>query len=711
MHGPWHPILHNSPRPPKGVDGTGSGPAYTPTILNDYSWYRSLDTEKKEIRILFLEPEPIDSPKPVVVHVFNASLLADNVPRLYGCLSYCWGDPKVTKPIEINYTEKANTSESGLVTYQTKFNVTANLEAALRVLRSTLVRPVLWADALCIDQSDLGERATQVALMAEIYSQAVQTIVWLGEADSTTKMVFDFANLLADMQVKEVDPGAKAAGILCSRLHPLAKGQDQFTDEDVESDEFYQLRWGIQSLLARPFFRRAWVLQEVGLAIKDDIAVHCGPASLKWVALINLFSFEWRAAAYQGKVPIDLERNRRLSLPWRDTVLAPGLHYTLPEIWSYLRQSCSNNKRGNILELVMRKMEIQATDPRDQVFALLGLAKECQPAANQQLHQGFIPNYFITDVEVYIRFTKAVIEALGNVFIFSAVDTFNALTTREGRKLPSWVPEYDRQINLRQTFGFLGQGWYRASGNTKTVAEWPQDGTMTIKGVHVDWIGEDLEWGPFELAVETDNLNDLRIVPRLRITEHRGEGIKFLWRVTNARISQNPVPDQDLIETFILTLIASRKQFFNRELIRSVLNLPELTAEFAAYWLFCHGNFESLPASSSLYRSHKHLHELASTGQAARFGQRLFYTCDKRSFVVTQRGLLGLVPKNTTTLDQVVVFHGGNVPFVVRETSSPSTTGWNGTLVGECYLHGIMRGSTMVQIVRNELKWANFCLH
>ncbi|KAK0702785.1 heterokaryon incompatibility protein-domain-containing protein, partial [Lasiosphaeris hirsuta] len=183
MHGPWHPILHNSPRPKKEGGWGDSRPLYAPIIPNDYSWYRPLDVLKKEIRIMFLEPEPLGSPKPVVAHVFNASLFADNIPRLYGCLSYCWGNPEVTKPVEINYTEKSKETPNGLVTYRTNFNVTTNLEAALRVLRATLSRPVLWADAICIDQSDLGEKASQVPLMAEIYNQAVQTIIWLGEAD------------------------------------------------------------------------------------------------------------------------------------------------------------------------------------------------------------------------------------------------------------------------------------------------------------------------------------------------------------------------------------------------------------------------------------------------------------------------------------------------------------------------------------------------
>jgi len=714
MHGPWHPILHNSPRPEKGGDRGDSGPQYAPTIPNDYSWYRPLDSEKKEVRILFLEPEPADSPRPVVVHVFNASLLADNIPRLYGCLSYCWGNPAVTASVEINYTEKSREAPNGLVTYRTNFNVTTNLEAALRVLRATLSRPVLWADAICIDQSDPDEKASQVPLMAEIYSQAVQTIIWLGEADATTKMVFDFADFLTTMEVKphEVDPTTRAAGILCARLRPLAKGQVRFTREEIDSDELYKMRWGIQTLLARPFFRRVWVLQEIGLAISKDIVIHCGHAMLWWSTFLNLYAFEWRAAAQQGKLPIDMERNRRLSLPSQDAILAPGSHYTLPEIWSYMRHNCSHTKRGSILELIIRRMDIHATDPRDQVFALLALARECQARPN--LHEGFKPNYRITVAEAYLRFTQAVLEAVGSAIVFSAVDTFNHSCTREERGLPSWVPEYDRQINLRRAFAFLGEGRYRAAGDTKLTPQWPHPGTMAMRAVFVDRISAHPGLGPYQLSVHAENLNDPDTVARLSVQGLEEGGIEHLWQAANRGVPHNSIRGQDLIETFILTLIACRREYFNRDLIRSVSDLPDLMADFAAYWLFHHADLASLPATSKLYRSHDHLRELGLKGQPGRFGQRLFYTCHERSFVVTEHGLMALVPTATAAEDQIVVLEGGNVPYVVRNMAHPSGKAIDGraaVLVGECYLHGRMQGSTMLQVESDELRWEILCLH
>jgi hypothetical protein len=53
-------------------------------------------------------------------------------------------------------------------------------------------RPVmLWIDALCIDQTNLEERSEQVKMMARIYSQASQVVVWLGESDLYVNKAFD----------------------------------------------------------------------------------------------------------------------------------------------------------------------------------------------------------------------------------------------------------------------------------------------------------------------------------------------------------------------------------------------------------------------------------------------------------------------------------------------------------------------------------------
>jgi hypothetical protein len=65
-----------------------------------------------------------------------------------------------------------------------KILVTENLFDALDQLSQMPDVDFLWIDALCINQEDLDERASQVLIMGEIYASSVETIVWLGEPNA-----------------------------------------------------------------------------------------------------------------------------------------------------------------------------------------------------------------------------------------------------------------------------------------------------------------------------------------------------------------------------------------------------------------------------------------------------------------------------------------------------------------------------------------------
>ena len=41
----------------------------------------------------------------------------------------------------------------------------------------------MWADAVCINQSDLDERSSQVSIMGDIYKNAQKCQVWLGTVE------------------------------------------------------------------------------------------------------------------------------------------------------------------------------------------------------------------------------------------------------------------------------------------------------------------------------------------------------------------------------------------------------------------------------------------------------------------------------------------------------------------------------------------------
>ena len=72
----------------------------------------------------------------------------------------------------------------------------------------------------------------------------------------------------------------------------------------------------------------------------------------------------------------------------------------------------------------------------------------------------------------------------------------------------------------------------------------------------------------------------------------------------------------------------------------------------------------------------------------------------------TAKGYLGLVCGDAKVEDQICVFHGGAVPFILRPADqSDSKKTWS--LIGECYIHGIMYGEALSW---SGIKEEEFCL-
>lgn len=100
----------------------------------------------------------------------------------YFALSYTWGNSECKSTIFLDGHE---------------VKVTRNLEDALRSLRDYKVLPeqtLLWVDALCINQMDKDERASEVQRMRSIYVSAIDTIVYLGSGDPPTEAGIGFVN-------------------------------------------------------------------------------------------------------------------------------------------------------------------------------------------------------------------------------------------------------------------------------------------------------------------------------------------------------------------------------------------------------------------------------------------------------------------------------------------------------------------------------------
>ncbi|KAF2251561.1 HET-domain-containing protein [Trematosphaeria pertusa] len=349
---------------------------------NDTQNYHALSPSSREIRYISLEPSD-DNAEDSKIVCFLGYISLDNKKRIpYEALSYCWGDVSDTVPITL--------------LHPVRYEVTKNLAAALRNLRYKDKHRVLWVDAICINQEDPIERSEQVRDMSQVYSQAERVLIWLGEENLSCQLAVKYMDLLAvahgndgdEEEEEEEEEEEDAIGdvqgdigedsgdgskfhIALKGLYRLEKEHERISikslTEDL-SDEFFEvIVHTLGDLLSRPWFRRVWVVREV-LCTRTDLE-----------------------DAYQnGRIIVNIGRMR---IPWGMFFMSIDriVHYQWDRLWHFLhtpvrRQAYHclmfyeswlelwRSVEPEIVDLLVVTHGFQASDPRDRLFALLGLA-------------------------------------------------------------------------------------------------------------------------------------------------------------------------------------------------------------------------------------------------------------------------------------------------------------------------------------------------
>ena len=130
--------------------------------------YKSL-SQKDSIRLLLVQPALSDDTiiRCSLIHT-TLSECKYEILENYIALSYTWGNMNRSKWILIDDMEHS---------------VTDNLYSALQDIRDRTRVLRLWADAICINQHDEMEKMQQISFMADIFSVARVTIIYLGPLD------------------------------------------------------------------------------------------------------------------------------------------------------------------------------------------------------------------------------------------------------------------------------------------------------------------------------------------------------------------------------------------------------------------------------------------------------------------------------------------------------------------------------------------------
>ncbi|KAF7927449.1 uncharacterized protein EAE97_010124 [Botrytis byssoidea] len=200
-------------------------------------------SETDSLRLLILHPGTSGSPiQSDLIHTTLRECRCD-IHGNYTALSYVWGDANDTTYIFVD----------GF-----RFAVTVNLAAALHDLRDEKRQLRLWANAVCINQTNNLQRSQQVDLMKEVYSHAQATVIYLGALVEQTESLFELMN--------QLDPDR-------TKLLEIA--------EDA-----------IKDVVSRPWFTRVWVYQE--LVLSNVVFVQFGRLRVPWDYLCEVLLDRYR---------------------------------------------------------------------------------------------------------------------------------------------------------------------------------------------------------------------------------------------------------------------------------------------------------------------------------------------------------------------------------------------------------------------------------
>ncbi|KAK5637271.1 hypothetical protein RRF57_012983 [Xylaria bambusicola] len=613
--------------------------------------YQVLDPRKQEIRLLDILP--------------NSSLKCARIPECsigkvsllenpsYEALSYAWGSPTTNRVILVEGVQ---------------IRVPENLYNALMGLRPTTGVLTIWIDYLCINQKDETEKSWQVGMMKDIYSHASRVLAWLGPADYETARAIQYLNKLG--QTAEV----------CGFHYGSHQGThvwEEFSNPalDASLKDFFKKAW----------WGRLWVLQEIAVPKRAEfvsgslrisrtrLCAALNACQALWTLLMGKFANKDFGLISKYQLEVIMNYNFRpvvMVNAWR---LYDVDRFSLVAL---LRLTCV----GSVNLSRHGPHHLEASDPRDKIFALLGLARDREELERK----GLYPDYTKSCQELYCL-SAAILLQQGHLSLLSYVQY-----PKRQRNLPSWVPDWSASItHPLQILGddhMTHEPEFCAGGRSKCASvvvncNMPEH-TETV--ISLD-------------GYVYDKIEAVARFPRRQSTHEIPLVETFSW-------SQEWLA-AILLLTYKVNCGFTTFQGRLRAVARTSVGGAAYTQDDQPGKLFQVGEDRFSEAAFLLWKSLKLLKNKAIEREARMFlnrlevefqymritSVRLVNEINGRSLrrlpFITKKGHLGLSGENIKQGDHVVIIRGAQVPYVLR--LQPTGTY---QLLSEAYVDGVMDG-------------------
>ena len=323
--------------------------------------YPKLAAGSRQIRLISLHEIEPETP----LRFMLKSIPLDAKPDFIA-LSYVWGTSKATETIYVN----------GSIFY-----IRPTLcEFLTTIAAKKLMGKPIFADAICINQTDFAEREAQVGLMRDIFTNASEVIAWLGPDPLLSEAVS--YELFKSMQWA-INGVSKAASRGPERLHYTPPRLEEIFS-NLNNDWSSAEQAAILASYERPFWERLWVVQEVILA--KTLTMQMGEITYDLGIYIDLYRGLVGGLTTPGSSPSSVAR----ILP-DVTAKAVWQVYDVALQRRLWHESVNEGPPLKLHEAVTRFYSQKSTEPRDKVFGLLGLAES-----------NIIPDYRISINQLFV---------------------------------------------------------------------------------------------------------------------------------------------------------------------------------------------------------------------------------------------------------------------------------------------------------------------
>lgn len=676
--------------------------ANMPFESTDFSNYRVLDRNTQEIRLLVIHPGSFDDP--ITCSLVHSSLVGpDRFP--FEAVSYCWGSLRSSTIIYLT-DDVQQPHEISDKAFKKAFRVPESVGAALKHLRYDNGKSrIFWVDSICINQSDFDERASQVSLMTQIYSQAESVTIWLGVGEPSLHMAMDVIRDISNYKnhICPSGPSCHCPGgshLVNPQEIALKKPESEYAvmveilkvhlstvSEDIRN-RFRGPHELISYLFEQPWFRRVWVLQEALNA--QSAFLHCGYNILPWEVLIDVN--ESLMNQFNGYTEGHHEPLTRMPLLWAS--LAEARREKKSSAIAFDTVSKKQGFSMRILNIFLDGLEFNATDPRDKLFALLGFGDETNGLGT--LPPAIRPSYEKPANEVFADFTRWWIIEYRSLKILSAIHGNPGRTWQSGHCAQS-EPE---AVN-RPTWAIGSQGT-------------PFGAKRTLANLFTHNAASDTVPDPDLLQNNRDPL-------RLRLLGVRLSKIddiaSFPFYEDRQDMSELSSPYVNMFDPTanIATRITQKYDVISTEAVTP--HHADARDHWTAHWLYGPRPLLSSIALKTNADGAESSQRVASQPKSSRtdsmnldddsnerhhrpglYDTNLALPCHDPCFFISSDGLLGLCPSGARKDDLIVILYGGPVPYLLRElpreTADESMHHSSGCyeFVGECFVKDRMEG-------------------